>query len=129
METVTSDPAKHPPNWHPGAKSALVALICGVLSIGAIALIKSGRAAENDIVITGTPRPTAHPSKLKPATGSPTSPPPGTHTQPPAPVAAPVLTAKVAVHVAGAVKKPGVYKLAGDLRVEDAIKAAGGSTD
>ena len=38
-------------------------------------------------------------------------------------------TGKVIVHVAGAVVNPGVYTLTGDVRVIDAIEAAGGMTD
>lgn len=43
-------------------------------------------------------------------------------------VAGEKVVAEIMVHVDGAVVRPGVYKLAGDLRVDDAIKAAGGMT-
>lgn len=43
-------------------------------------------------------------------------------------VAGEKVTAEIMVHVDGAVVQSGVYKLSGDLRVDDAIKAAGGMT-
>ena len=43
-------------------------------------------------------------------------------------VATPSTEAVLLVHVAGAVVEPGVYQLAGDARVRDAIVAAGGPT-
>lgn len=51
----------------------------------------------------------------------------GTRVPGPATVSAPP-SAEVVVHVAGAVKKPGVYHLAVTARAEDALKAAGGAT-
>jgi competence protein ComEA len=33
----------------------------------------------------------------------------------------------IVVHVTGAVKKPGVYKLKGDVRIDDALRSAGGA--
>lgn len=40
-----------------------------------------------------------------------------------------VTSDSIYVHVCGAVKKPGLYELAGDSRVADVIEAAGGFTD
>lgn len=48
---------------------------------------------------------------------------------PSAPVALPDAPVVVQVHVAGAVVEPGVYELSGDVRVRDAILAAGGPTE
>lgn len=36
---------------------------------------------------------------------------------------------QTSVDVSGAVKKPGVYKISGEVRIEDAIKAAGGFSE
>jgi len=46
--------------------------------------------------------------------------------EPAIPVTAPVQTQKIVVHVAGAVKNPGVYTLEEGQRVKDAIEVAGG---
>src|SRR5438132_10784520 len=91
--------------WPPGIGYGLSIIGCSIIGIAAVQLWQRGKAVENDIVITGTPRPTVHPAKR-------TSP-----TQPAGPLTNPVVTSpappillpsKVVVHVAGAVKKPGV---------------------
>ncbi|MFN4032309.1 MAG: helix-hairpin-helix domain-containing protein [Fimbriimonadales bacterium] len=47
----------------------------------------------------------------------------------PAPPAEPPTPEEIAVHVAGAVKKPGVYRLSPNSRVDDAIRLAGGARE
>ncbi|OYT68581.1 MAG: competence protein ComEA [Armatimonadetes bacterium JP3_11] len=60
-------------------------------------------------------------SKPESATRVPPTTEPNTLPEPPSPTT-------LAVHVAGAVKQPGVYRLPPDSRVEDAIRHAGGAT-
>lgn len=40
-----------------------------------------------------------------------------------------VTPARIAVHVVGAVQRPGVYHVPADARADDAVRAAGGATD
>src|SRR5689334_1274030 len=70
----------------------------------------------------------AAPLAPMPAAGSPAAPVEipagGADPASPSPTPTPTPPAKIKVHVAGAVKKPGVYTLKPGDRIEDAIKAA-----
>jgi competence protein ComEA len=113
--------ADRPANIPRGTATALLIVLGGIGGVTGFELYHKGKSAEADIIITGTPRPTDHPAKR-----------PGASTALPAPATqqpavGPAVQTKVTVHVAGAVAKPGVYHLTSDSRVEDALKAAGGS--
>jgi competence protein ComEA len=56
------------------------------------------------------------------------SPPPGQDGVAPAIEVTKQSDEQVAIHVTGAVNKPGLYRLAGSARVDDAIRLAGGTT-
>ena len=67
------------------------------------------------------------PAPQSPLTTNPPASPPAT--MPPTQEATPTAAAtELVVHVAGAVKKPGVYHLKADARNADALEAAGGAT-
>jgi competence protein ComEA len=90
---------------------ALFALI--MLSMFLYSLYRSGRNAEKDITLTvDTQTAAIAPPKEKPPSPALSSPPPAADT--------------IFIHVAGAVKKPGVYKLSSNSRAVDAVHAAGG---
>ncbi|MCS7209475.1 MAG: ComEA family DNA-binding protein [Fimbriimonadales bacterium] len=83
-----------------------------------------GRSAAEQLLLSANPQASSDEvidlSEAQPAPTNTESPAP----EPPAPSA----TEELVVHVSGAVKKAGVYRLARDSRVVDAIEQAGGAT-
>ena len=92
---------------------ALFALI--MLSLFLHSLYRSGRSAEKEITLTTDTQPVAIASPKEKFSSPAIS--------PPSPAADIII-----IHVAGAVKKPGVYKLSSSSRAVDAVHAAGGPT-
>ncbi|MFD1939101.1 MULTISPECIES: helix-hairpin-helix domain-containing protein [Nonomuraea] len=82
-----------------------------LLALGLVAAVVGGIYAWRS---SPTPEPVAAPSPIH---GS---------AAPPSDVVTPTTTPSVMVHVAGKVRKPGVYTLPGGSRVTDAVQAAGG---
>lgn len=84
--------------------------------------IRAGGVApsEGPVDATGQPAPSGPPSVGPTTTAGPSS------TPPPGPATGPT---PVYVHVAGEVRRPGVYQLQSGDRVVDAIEAAGGPTE
>jgi competence protein ComEA len=98
------------------AASALITLLLGVIFFN---LYQRGRTEEAAFTVTGTPRESHRKNLTSIAAGRPL---PHQGSEPKSDVS------EVVVHVAGAVRNPGVFHLKPDMRADDAIKAAGGAT-
>jgi competence protein ComEA len=101
-------------------------MLLAIIAIGLIVLfVRRGQQVQEGIVIHGSPQPTSVTERLSSAPSSKKppdlNPPPVTATEKP--------LSEVVVHVAGAVRKPGVYRFSPSARADDALKAAGGATE
>ncbi len=103
----------------------VVLLAIGLLSV-LFGFYKRGQSAEADFVIQGK-TPSGALERRKAGTTLPASGANETSGSTPTAIATITPPTPVVIHVAGAVKTPGVYKLSADSRVDDAIKSAGGS--
>lgn len=96
--------------------------IAGLLVVGTVALALLGLLWWQQRPAGSLPAPVAHESASTEASATPAAvSSPGLLGPTPLPTAAPLV-----VHVAGAVREPGVYTLAAGARVVDAVDAAGG---
>lgn len=104
--------------FHGGARLAGIAVVLVAVCAGGWWLLRPPAPALEMLVPVVATVGSNELSGVSPGSGAPDGPVTGT-TVPPR---------EVRVHVAGAVKRPGVYSLPADARIVDAVRAAGGST-